>query len=239
MGAGFFGPADRRGDDRPMTRFHPLLLAALLVGAGSFAPSDAHAQAGAGAVRLGADLSVLTVSHYPAPDLPIDTDPSVIFGFYNSVAGFENVFLFAPQLGYAVTDDLLVGTHVGFALASFAGSDVGFGFHLVPFLEYMFGGGGVRPFVGAEVGPRFITVPGSDASVTLVAGGYGGVHVFAGDSFSVSPFARVDFLYNSANERAGYEIVLGVSVHGWMGGGAPSPGVAAELDEDASAAEDG
>lgn len=217
-----------------MNHFHRFLLA-VLVGGGTLAAADAHAQAGA--VRLGADLSVLTVSHYPTPDMAFDSDPSVIFGFYNSVAGAENFLLFAPQLGYAVTDDLLIGAHVGFAGASFVGSDVGFGFHLVPFVEYLLGGDDLRPFVGAEVGPRFISLPSSDAAVTLVAGAYGGVHLFTGDSFSVSPYVRADFLYNSASERAGYEIVLGVSVHGWMGRQSPSSGAAAERGDESSPAD--
>jgi hypothetical protein len=53
----------------------------------------------------------------------------------------------------------------------------------------------------------------------------GGLHAFMGDDFSISPFLRAGVMYFTGTERAGYEIVLGVSLDGWIGGsgGEPEP----------------
>lgn len=194
-------------------------IAALMAGAIGSVASGARADDGAGAFRMAADLHVLNMRQYPNDGF--NDDPTVQFGLYNAVGGTEEFLYFAPQFGYLITDSIVIGAHLGFGVVSFAGSDAGFGIHIVPFFEYMFSPGEtIRPFVGAEVGPRIFTIPGpTDAYVNLVAGGFGGVHIFLEESFSISPFASVDFLYNSNAERAGYEIVAGISLDGWIGGG--------------------
>lgn len=195
-----------------------------LVGLSSWSAS-ARADDVPGAVRIGADLHVLNVRHYPDFDVPDPPDPTVQIGVYNAVGGIEEYMYFAPQLGFLVTDSLVIGLHVGLGVMSFLGSDPGFGIHIVPFLEYLFGTGedSVRPFIGAQVGPRIFALPDTgfadNVFVSLIAGGLGGVHVFLDPAFSVSPFIGVDFIYNSAIERAAYEILLGISLEGWVGGG--------------------
>lgn len=183
--------------------------------------SSVRADDGAGAIRFGADLHVLNVRQYPNDSPFVNDDPTIQFGVYNAVGGTDEFLYFAPQFGYLLTESIVIGAHLGFGVVSFNGSDAGVGVHLVPFFEYILSPGEtIRPFVGAEVGPRIFSIPGpTDAYVTLVAGGFGGVHIFLEESFSISPFASVDFLYNSLSERAGYEIVLGASFQGWVGGG--------------------
>ena len=194
-------------------------------------PDVADAQAGAGALRLGADLNVLGITHYPDPDAFNSPDPNVYFGIYNAAAGIETVGFFAPSIGYMITDDLLIGAHFGLAAVSFSGmsadaTDVGFGIHIVAAVEYLFGQGDIRPFIGGQVGPRIIATPqvGSDVEVNFVAGALGGVHIFATDGFSISPFGNFNFLYYSGYERAGYEFVLGVALEGWIGGSSSNRG---------------
>lgn len=198
-----------------------LAVGALMAGAIGSVTSGARADDGAGAFRLGADLHVLNMRQYPNDASFVNDDPTIQFGLYNAVGGTDEVLYFAPQFGFLVTDSIVIGAHFGLAAVSFNGSDVGFGIHIVPFFEYLFSPGEtIRPFVGAEVGPRIFTIPGpTDAYVVFAAGGLGGVHIFLEEGFSISPFASIDFLYNSQAERAGYEVVLGVSLEGWVGGG--------------------
>jgi hypothetical protein len=141
-------------------RYSSAALAICLLGCLSSWSASARADDVPGAVRIGADLHVLNLRHYPDFDVPDPPDPTVQVGVYNAVGGVEEYMYFAPQLGFMVTDSLVIGLHVGLGVVSFYGSDPGFGIHIVPFLEYLFGAGEtVRPFIGAQVG-RHLRLPG-------------------------------------------------------------------------------
>jgi hypothetical protein len=187
--------------------------------------ATANADAGQGAFRLGTDVRVLGLLHYPDA-----LDPSIQFGFVGT-----DIFLDSrPQLivhgAYQATDALLIGARLGLA---YQGLDSGAetidagAFGILPFFEYLFGDGNIRPFVGAEVGFQLAFVEGFgffgagdlNTHAMFIAGGLGGVHIFLADGFSISPGAVFDFLYYGRNERAGYQLTFMLSFEGWIGGG--------------------
>ena len=197
---------------------------ALAVAASLSFTTTASADAGQGAFRLGTDVRVFGLLHYPDA-----LDPSVQFGFIGT-----DIFLDArPQLivhgAYQVTDAVLIGARVGLA---YQGLDVGpttqdvGAFGILPFFEYLFGDGNIRPFIGAELGFQLAFLESFgigggdlDTHAMFIAGGLGGVHIFLADGFSISPGAVFDFLYYGRNERAGYQLTFVVSFEGWIGGG--------------------
>lgn len=201
----------------------PAALAAAL--ACAIAPaSTARADAGPGAFRLGSDLRVLTLLHYPE-----DGEVHVQAGVF----GTDLFLALRPQLvvsgAYQLNDSILIGARVGFGyqelvLGPFT-LDTGV-IGVLPFFEYMFGNGTVRPFVGADAGFQIafieeVSLGGSgdlEAEALAIAGGLGGVHIFLADGFSLTPGVAFDFLYWGGNEWAGYQIVFFLSLEGWIGG---------------------
>lgn len=183
--------------------------------------ATASADDGPGAFRLGTDVRAFSLLHYPEQ------------GEVHFQAGFFGTDLFfelRPQLvvsgAYQVTDAILIGARVGLGYQELVfGSvtaDAGI-FGLLPFFEYMFGEGEIRPFVGAEAGFQlaFSETFGTgdlETEALAIAGGLGGVHIFAADGFSISPGVAFDFLYWGQSEWGGYQLVLFVSLEGWIGG---------------------
>ena len=100
-----------------------------------------------------------------------------------------------------------------------------------PFAEYSFlrSGNGVRPFLGADAGfgvmfGDFRTAP------TMINGGVtAGVHLFATDSFSISPHANLEIIHvipgDGLQNVTGMTISVGVRIAGWINGrpGTPTP----------------
>jgi hypothetical protein len=203
-----------------------------LVGALTWA-SSAAAQPGTGAIRLGADVPVLTLQHFPDPDQADPPDPSFAFGLWGTDLFVHQV---GASVGYQLTDALVLGGRVGFGVyvvdtgGFFGGNNTTGLFSLLPFVEYMFGSGDLRPFVGGQVGFQAIFPEDADAQAWFIGGAMGGLHFFAADGFSISPTLFFDFLYRGDYERAGYDLIFAVSFEGWMGGsgGGPEPAPAAD-----------
>ncbi len=191
-----------------------VLLAAALVAASSLAAAPrAHADAGEGAIRLGADVSVLGFQHFPG-------DFGDLFAFQFGLLAEE---VTRPQVAasfaYQLTNDLLIGVRGGFgvALVEAGGFSATRGVvSLVPFFECMFGQGNLRPFIGAEAGFQLLFPDMGDAQGWFVGGPMGGVHIFATQSFTISPMAVFDFFYRGDVERAGYGLTGLVSFAGWI-----------------------
>jgi hypothetical protein len=187
-----------------------ILLAGALVAASlSLTAPKAHADAGQGAIRLGADIGVLSLSHFPN-DLGPDF---VVFQFGVWSRG-------GLSFGYQVIEPLIIGVRAAFSVVhvdvGIAGSDTAGSIALSPYLEYMFGEGNVRPFIGAQAGFQIIFPDDGDAQGWFIGGPMGGVHLFVTPSFSISPTAMLDFIYRGDVERAGYSLTGLVSFSGWI-----------------------
>ena len=175
--------------------------------------TTASADAGQGAFRLGADVPVLSLQHFPS-----DFGSVTVFQF-----GLWSTNLARPQLGasfgYQVIEPLIIGARAGFGVALLdagAVDDTQGLIAIVPFIEYMFGEGTVRPFIGAQAGFQVIFPDRSDAQAWFVGGGLGGVHIFATPGFSISPTLMLDFLYRGDAERAGFGLSGIVTLNGWI-----------------------
>lgn len=187
------------------------LLRALALGAlVTLAPSPGSAQVGDGAVRIGADFEII--------DLEVFPDRVTLFGFgVNGVA-------FGPSFGYQIGESIIVGSRFAFRLnvSDVAGAPdltVDGTVAVVPYFEWMFPDPQVAPFVGAQAGVVAFFADSVDASANFVGGGFGGVHLFVTDSFSISPWGQVNFLYlGGLDDRAGFEVVALLSFEGWIGG---------------------
>jgi len=175
-------------------------------------------------LTLGAGADVLGFRHFP--DLGFD----VRFGFFT----LDNASPISPEIEIGLTlGDLVVGAglQAGYIHQNpdgpFAPDNNSGVFSVVPFFEYWLPGEDMAPFFGAHFGPSVLFPDGADAVVFLEAGARGGLHFFFGD-VSLGPFGQVNFLYNSSNERAGYEIVLGFSFRGWVSFGGDGAGGSAQ-----------
>lgn len=184
-----------------------------LVALVALTPRPASAQAGDGAFRLGADFEVI--------DLEVFPDLVTLFGFgVNGVA-------FGPSLGYQIGDSIVVGSRLAVRVnvsevSGGAGTTVDGTIAVVPYFEYVFPDPSVAPFLGAQAGVVGFFADGADPLANAVAGGFGGVHLFITDSFSVSPWGQLNFLYLGGDtDRAGFEVVALLSFEGWMGGARP------------------
>lgn len=176
--------------------------------------SVASAQPSAGQLRLHNDNNVVGISFFP------------------DVVGVYQIGMTPSSLGfgasYMVIDNLAIGarTSFGFALVDPAtpGDSIAGQISLLPFVEAVFPmGDPLAAFVGGQLGFTADFPDFRDPYASIVAGVFGGVHVFATDSFSFSPFGQINMLYRGDAERAGFQILLGFSIVGWIGGG-ESPG---------------
>lgn len=188
----------------------PAALAALLVS--TAAVSTARADAGQGAIRIGGDIPVLSVQHFP---FDIGSFTVLQFGLWSTNVARPQL---GASFGYQVIEPLVIGVRAGFGVLFVdAGSGQTTGvLALVPFLEYMFGEGTIRPFVGVEAGFQVDFPNNGDAQGAFVGGGLGGVHIFATPSFSISPTLILDFLYRGDIERAGFGVSGIVTLNGWI-----------------------
>lgn len=171
------------------------------------AAPEAHADARQGAIRLGADVGVLSVSHFP-----VDLGPDVVFFQFGvwSRGG--------ASFGFQLTDAIVIGARAAFSVVHVdaGASNTTGSIALQPFFEYMFGDGDVRPFLGAQAGFQILVPERGDAQGWFVGGPLGGVHVFLAPSLSLSPMAMLDFVYRGDAERGGYSLTALVSLSGWI-----------------------
>ena len=222
-----------------MPRTTPSLLLALCLGLGiALAPTTALArpsvlQAGHGiGITMGADLDVLGIAHFP--DIGFDVRLGLLTSDTIFSAGLGGTGYNLPALPIGlVLGNIVIGLRFEAGLIHVNpdgpfSNDINVGvFSPVAFFEYWLDGEDMAPFFGAQFGPA-ITIPdGGDTNVFLTAGGLGGLHFFVTDSFSVGPTAQINFLYDSGSQRAGWELVLGFSMRGWIdpsGGGSSGGG---------------
>lgn len=194
-----------------------LALTAAIALSFSFADS-ANADAGAGALRLGADIGVIGLTHVPDA---ID-ETNFQFGIWG-----EDVYRPAVgvSVGFQIIEPLIIGARTGFgAFVSHVDTPGPLDhqtftsglFALIPYVEYMFLTGNIRPFVGGELGFQLTFPDGGDTQAGFIAGALGGVHIFATPSFSISPTAFLDFIYRGADENAGFAFGGVVTLQGWI-----------------------
>lgn len=185
------------------------IVAASLVSIATLTAAPASAQRpGAGAVKLSLDAGVVD----------LDVFPDRYNQFTLGVGGLS----LGPGIGYLVTDGFAIGARTSFGFTVFdpttPGDTVSGVAALVPYFEALIGDGDIVPFVGGQLGFVAQFPDGRDAYASAIVGAFGGVHIFATPSFSVSPFASINFLYDGGLERAGLGLALGFSLVGWIGG---------------------
>lgn len=192
------------------------LLAALFA-----TPSTAFADPGPGALRLSLEERVFGMVHYPE-----DGQARFRLGVFGTNLFFLEQPMLTFGLGYQATEQFLVGARLGFGYQEFslAGNQESGLFGVIPFGEFLFGEGDFLPFFGAQVGFQMVFYEtgfggGLETEAFFVAGGMGGIHIFAEDGFSVTPGIGVDFLYFSGFERAGWQVIATIALEGWIGGG--------------------
>ncbi|MEC7520067.1 MAG: hypothetical protein VYE22_09395 [Myxococcota bacterium] len=202
---------------------------------------SAHSSTRAAVAALGA--AILLAFAAPASAQPsegqfrLHNDNTVVgISFFPDVVGVYQVGLTPSQLGfgasYMVLENLAIGarTSFGFVLVDPAapGDSIAGQISLLPFVEAVLPmGETMAAFVGGQLGFVADFPDVRDPYASLTAGAFGGIHIFASDSFSISPFGQLNFLYRGDAERAGFQIVLGFSLVGWIGGG-ESPGGGAQ-----------
>ncbi len=201
----------------------PIAIAAALACSITAAPV-ARADAGAGAIRLGADVPVFALNDFP------DANPSLTLqaGPWGNAFGYLGPLpLVGASFGYQVTDAIVIGARAGFGIGVVHSQvDTPFGtvvndtnvgaIGLLPYFEYLFLDGNIRPFVGAQAGFQVFWPDSGDGQGAFIGGGLGGVHIFATPSFSISPIAYLDFVYRGADRNAGVDFIIAVSFEGWM-----------------------
>jgi hypothetical protein len=205
-----------------MRRFHPFVL---VLGLGiALATSSASAQQ-AGQVRVSGDVDLFGFAFFPDRTTNISLGPN---GLSDGIE-FGGV-LFGPPLtqsrgfglglAYLFGDDLLVGSRVrlGFSYVDpdGAGDALIGALTLLPFLEYLLGSGEVVPYLGGQAGVVLQFPDFADAQGGLVAGGLGGIHIFAASSFTVSFEGQFNFLYDFGIDRGGFDIVVLLKLAGWI-----------------------
>jgi hypothetical protein len=183
--------------------------------------TTASADAGQGAFRLSADIPVLGLNHFP--DAFVET--TFQFGLWGTspLTIVGPIPLVGAGVGYQATDAIVIGGRLGFGVATvdsntpIGDDDTTVGvFALLPYFEYLFGAGTIRPFIGAQAGFQVFFPDDGDANAWFIGGPLGGVHIFAADGFSISPTAFFDFIYRGADENAGFDLILAVSFEGWI-----------------------
>lgn len=178
---------------------------------------------------IGTGGNVLVLNHFPDQGFDfwfgVRTSDDTGFGFFQ-------LFL-TPDLALAVTlGNIVVGARfeAGFYHNNPDGpfgadTNIGF-FGIVPFFEYWFDGDSMAPFIGLSFGPTITAPDGADAQVWLEGAATGGLGFFVSEGFSLAPTLSISFMYNSANERAGWGATIGFEMRGWIGldGGGGSSG---------------
>lgn len=197
----------------------PFAIAAALACSIAAAPV-ARADAGQGAIRLGADIPVFALNDFP------DANPSLTLqaGPWGNALGFLGPLpLIAASFGYQVTDAIVIGARAGFGIGLVHAEAGGFvndqnvgAIGFLPFFEYLFLDGNIRPFVGAQAGFQVFWPDSGDGEGSFIGGGLGGVHIFATPSFSISPIAYLDFVYRGSDRNAGVDFIIAVSFEGWL-----------------------
>jgi hypothetical protein len=193
-----------------------LLSAACVAVMVGLSTTSARADAGVGSYRVGADVGVLSLEHFPN-DFGGDF---VVFQFGLGEQRVTRPFVHA-SFAYQILEPLLIGLRAGFGvqvidLGGLSDSTTNGVLALVPFAEYLLSSGDVRPFLGAQVGVQVTFPERGDSQATAVAGGFGGLHIFATPSFTISPTLMVDFLYRGDFERGGVAFSGLVSLEGWI-----------------------
>jgi hypothetical protein len=207
-----------------MVRTHALGLAAallVLLSASVVAARPPTLSAGASpGLAIGTSGNVLVLNHFP------DQGFDFWFGLRSSddTAFSLASFFLTPDLAIALTlGNVVIGARVELGFYHVNpdgpfGGDQNFGFFgLVPFFEYWLDGEDMAPYFGLSIGPSIVVADGRDTEVWLEAAGMGGLGFFVSEGFSLGPTLAVQFLYDSASERAGWGIVLGFDLRGWIG----------------------
>ena len=192
-----------------MIRAQRFTLAAAIVAAISMTAPRAEAQRpGAGSIQLHLDAQILDLQVFPDR--------------YNQVSLGVGGASLGPGIVYQVADGIIIGTRAAFGFTLIdpvtPGDSVAGSIALLPYLEFVFGQDQIAPFVDVHAGFQAIFPDGFDPWANVIVGARGGVHIFATDSFSVSPWGMLNFLYDGGIERAGFELAAGFSLVGWIGG---------------------
>lgn len=169
-----------------------------------------------GAFRFHVDTSLF---HYASQTRSSDAagaedETSTLLAVGNS-HGFAGMFgTFSLGAGYAITDAIVLGAsaQLGYESLGDADSDEKQGFLLAgfaPYFEYMGGDSSTKPFIGAILQVRHLSVnipasmgePETTASQTFLGGGLtGGGHFFMSDACSVDLGARATYSYLASSD---------------------------------------
>jgi hypothetical protein len=171
-------------------------------------------------VRLGADITVFDGLWFPDSDTA-----AVSFGILGGQVGGALVGLggLGPSIAYSITDAIIIGARVEIGGTWFddgAGGDSFIG-HLgfLPFFEFnIVGDSAIQPFFGAELGYDYFFGDIFNDDGRFLAGGIGGVHIFATSDFSISPTGHLGFAYNFNNDQAALTWGITLQFLGWIGG---------------------
>jgi len=178
-----------------------MTLATIVVISGLMAASSASAQGLEGALRFHLEVPFLgfdSTTRTPDGLDEGDTTNTTTFGPSADGLGFG--------VGYGVTADILVGANVVLNLTSRSpeegDSESTTNLALAPYVEFLFGEGDIRPFVGGNL---FLSVE-SEENITRSRyglGGLGGVHIFLADAFSIDVSGRLYFNVGSDTVESG------------------------------------
>lgn len=197
---------------------HALALALLM----ATAPNLAQADYGAGAIRLGAQVSLFGMEYLPDPDVAALGYGLPGLDYQGAQVGLHG--------GYLLTENIYIGGQLAIGGASivggFAGGDVllvsllpRFAYE-IPISELL------AAYVGAEVGVLIVGTPGANMDDSFRAAALGGVHIFAERSFSIDAEASIGFAHHTDFSSAGLTMGINLILSGWIGGGsdgAPAP----------------
>lgn len=194
-------------------RFYSMAVLTLLV---ALPAGEASAQARRGAIRLDMGTPFVGLDYFPDRG-----DPNVQFGLWFADANALARPGLVMGVGYMPIDELIFGGRLGFGVISvpaggLLGSVTTGLFSLQPFLEYLFLQGNVRPYVGIEGGFQLLMPERSDVLVHGRVVGIGGVHLFATEGFSITPGAAFGFVHNGPTRAAGMELLITLSLGGWV-----------------------
>ncbi len=178
-------------------------------------PASAQTPTIGGGLRLHLETSVLEIASTSPEEGDSETTTSI--GPATNGLGFG--------VGYGINEQLVVGANLVLNHTDGGGDNDGvLTLGLRPYLEYILGDGGVRPFIGGQL--IFDIISAENTSLTSFGlAGMGGVHVFLNDGFSFDVGGRLYFVsqsltvdtgageVDSSATRVGLLVLLGVS--GW------------------------